>query len=289
MNSVRKISFRQKNSIKCPICSNEFYREELFSGGGRLIAGALTDELRRQYEDNKKYGIIYPLAYTLTVCNRCLYSAFQKDFLEINDEEIQNIRNGSNSRVSAIEKYFGEIDFNQDRNLLLGAASYMLAVDCYSKRNKKIAPTFKSAISSIRAAWLFDDLGKLYPEKSYKKMSLFFYKKAYVLYLKVIENFQSGDEPIESVQNMGPDTDKNWGYEGVLYMSAVLTLKVGSKEQDMGIRLNNFNACKRYLSRIFGLGKSSKSKPSEILDKTRNLYDKINQLIEQWEKEVNIN
>jgi len=53
---ARRVSFRQKNPTKCPVCSNEFYREEMLTGGGRLIAGKITDELRRLYEKNEKWG-----------------------------------------------------------------------------------------------------------------------------------------------------------------------------------------------------------------------------------------
>jgi len=97
---------------------------------------------------------------------------------------------------------------------------------------------------------------------------------------------QTGAEPIEGSANLGPDTDKNWGYEGVLYITAVLTLKVGSKETDPQKRMENLEKCKRYLSRLFGSGKTSKSKPGELLDKTKDIYNKINQLIEEWNQET---
>ena len=71
-----------------------------------------------------------------------------------------------------------------NRELKTGAASYMLAVDCYSYRNKKVAPTFKIALSSLRAAWLFNDLAKENPEAPFGKIAVFFYKKAYQSYVK---------------------------------------------------------------------------------------------------------
>jgi uncharacterized protein (DUF2225 family) len=83
---------------------------------------------------------------------------------------------------------------------------------------------------------------------------------------------------------MGPDTDKNWGYDGILYLSAVLTVKVGSWEKDVKKKIDNFEMSKRYLSRLFGIGKSSKSRPSEILDKTRILYEKINDFLKNGTK-----
>jgi len=285
MDKELKISYRQKNVTVCPVCSFEFHREELFSGGGRLIAGKLTDELRRLYEVSKKFGKVYPLSYALTVCPSCFYSAFPKDFEILDDSEVDKMRELTAARKNAIKKFFGSIDFNGDRELKTGAASYMLAVDSYGYRNKKVAPTFKIALCSIRAAWMFSDLAKENPDAPYGKIAVFFYKKAYQSYVKLLDLMQTGGEPVDAVGNMGPDTDKNWGYEGVLYLTAVLTVKVGSKEPDPAKKMENFEKCKRYLSRLFGSGKTSKSRPSELLDKTKDLYDKINEMIEEWNRE----
>jgi uncharacterized protein (DUF2225 family) len=285
MEDTKKISFRQKNLTLCPICKNEFYREEMFTGSGRLIAEKLTDELRRLYKESVKFGKIYPLAYSLNVCPNCLYTAYPKDFNDVTDAEIAKLQEMKSARKNALAKFFGEINFNDDRNLVLGAASFMLAVDCYNFRRKNVAPTFKKGVSSIRAAWLFSDLSEQFPEQAYKKLSFFFYKIAYDYYLKILDLLQSGGEPGEAAGNMGPDTDRNWGYEGILYVSAVLTVKYGTTEKDMVKRLENFNVSKRYLSRLFGSGKTSKNTPTELLEKTRILYEKINEMLEQWEEE----
>lgn len=286
-DAKKRVSFRQKNVTVCPVCSYEFQREELLSGGGRLIAGKLTDELRRNYEESKKFGRIYPLSYLLTVCPSCYYTAYPKDFDTIQSIELDKMREMTSARKSSIKKFFGNLDFNADRNLPLGAASYMLAVDCYGFRQKKVAPTFKGAVSCMRAAWLFDDLAIEYPNRPYKKISLFFYKKAYQYYQKVLEYIQNGQEPADAAGNMGPDTDKNWGYDGILYLTAVLTVKVGGREPDINKRIDNFEQCKRYLSRLFGVGKTSKSRPSELLDMTRDMYDIINEKLELWKQEAN--
>ena len=123
-------------------------------------------------------------------------------------------------------------------------------------------------------------------DETYKKISLFFYRKAFEYYVKVVDLLQTGGEPADAAGNMGPDTDKNWGYEGILYITAVLTVKIGSREKELTKRIENFERCKRYLSRLFGIGKTSKSKPGELLDKTRDLYDKINEMLEIWNREL---
>lgn len=283
---IKKISFRQKTPTVCPVCRNEFFREEMLTGGGRLIAGRLTDELRRTYEKNVKFGVVIPAAYIMNVCPKCLYTALPKDFDTLSENELGKIRAASAARVNIVKRFFGNISFNADRNLELAAASYLLAVDVYSMRRKEVAPTFKRAVSSIRAAWLFHDMAEKYKGKNYEKLSDFFYSKSYDFYVKCLELMQNGQEPSDAAGNMGPDTDKNWGYDGMLYMYAMLTVKVCSKEKDIRKKIEKFDKTKIYLSRIFGMGKSNKDKPSQILDMTRDLYDKINTMLEEWKKEL---
>jgi hypothetical protein len=281
----KKISYRQKNPTSCPICGHKFHREEMLTGRGRLMAGNLTDELRRKYEVNPKFGVIYPLAYLVTVCPKCLYAAYPKDFDTLLPDEIEKVRNLALARSNSIKKFFGSLSFNDDRSLEHGAASYMLAVEIYNIRNKKVAPTFKMAVSSLRAAWLFSDLAKLHSEKPYNKISTFFYVKAYNYYGLVLEYIQSGEEPAEAAGHMGPDFDKNWGYDGILYLYAMLTMKIGAREKDIKKRIENFEKTKRYLSRVFGMGKSSKNKPGAILDMTKDLFDKMNEMLNSWYQE----
>ena len=42
--------------------------------------------------------------------------------------------------------------------------------------------------------------------------------------LEVLDLIQNGGEPADAAGNMGPDSDKNWGYEGILYVSAGMIL-----------------------------------------------------------------
>lgn len=194
---IKKISYKHKEFTKCPVCSNEFLREEMLTGGGRLIAGKLTDELRRLYEKNEKFGKIYPLAYLVTVCPKCLFATFQKDIDKLTPEEITKLAGTSEARMNSLRKYFGDASFDNERDLLLGAASYMLAVDCYGFRGANVAPVIKKAVSSIRAAWLFSDLAKETSNNLYKRFSDFFYMKAYKFYLDSMNLLQSGKENLE--------------------------------------------------------------------------------------------
>ena len=165
-------------------------------------------------------------------------------------------------------------------NSYLDSGSYSRATDIY-ERLTYLEPVEDEA---------FYDLGFSYGKSGKYGLAHYnfglFYKKTYNNYLKVLELVQSGGEPSEAAGNMGPDTDKNWGYDGILYIATVLTVKIGSKEPDLKKRIENFERSKRYLSRLFGIGKTSKSRPSELLDMTRDLYEKINELLEEWNQEI---
>jgi hypothetical protein len=282
------LSFRKKEPTVCPVCKAEHHEEVLRQGGGRLIAGKLTDELRRLYKKGEKFGMVYPQAYSLLVCPNCLYTATPKEWSILKPEEIERIRATAEARKKSIQKILGpihETDFHQDRTLALGAGSYLLAVDCYNFRGDYVAPTFKKGLYALRGAWLFGDMAELYPNIPYKNVQKFFYQKAYENYSRVLELFQTGKEMVENAGRIGPDTDKDWGYEGLQFTVASLVLKKGIEETDYAKKMEVFQKTKRYLSRLFGSGKSNKSKPSDLIEKTRDLYDKINEMIAKWEEE----
>ena len=82
-------------------------------------------------------------------------------------------------------------------------------------------------------------------------------------------------ENISALNNMGPDTDKNYGYDGVIYLCGLLEYKYGQQE-NINLRLKKLDEYKRAIARSFGLGKSSKNKPGPLLEHSRALYDLIN-------------
>jgi uncharacterized protein (DUF2225 family) len=277
----KKASFRAKENTVCPVCETVHQREQMFQGGGRLIAGKLTKELRRLYEKNKKFGRINPNDYVLSVCPKCLYTAFPKDWSLLQPVEIERLKQHNGERRVNLEKILGPLDFNQDRNLITGAASFLLAVDCYQHRLTSIAPTPKKAVCSLKAAWYFDDLNEEFPGLGYDRVRDLLYQKSTGWYGSTLEIMQTGQEPIDSAQAiLGPDTDNNWGFDGVIYLNAYLTLKF--KDQlaaDPEKQLDMLSRAKRMLAKLYGSGKSSKSKPSVLLDIARELYDELAAII----------
>lgn len=270
-----KISYWSKNRCHCPVCQNNFEREEMLSGSGRMIAGELTDELHRVFEPSAKYGQIYPVIYSIGACPKCHTALFWSDFEEIQDNNSLNaLLTDSKNRKEIVNNMFPYYELTRERNLLDGAAMYYLALLSYEKVDLSYAPTMKRAIISLRLAWICRDLQKIVPEHNYDYAAEVFYRKAQFFYEQTLINETQRIETIAKITNFGPDIDKNYGYDGVIYLNSLLEYKYGQKE-DMQMRYKKLDANKRSIARIFGLGKSSKSKPGPLLEKSRDLYDKL--------------
>ncbi len=287
-NGQKRVSFFVKEETICPVCGASHHKEEMLTGGGRLIAGKLTSELRRLYQESKKYGLVYPLAYAIQVCPKCYYAANHRDFLKLGPEEATVLKNTADHRIKLLDTLFNGVNFSEHRNLIHGAASMILAVDCYHLRELNIAPTAKKAVCSLRAAWLLDDLFQFAPQRPYDKVRDFYYMEAVRYYQSTLEHMQSGKEPVEAeLGSMGPDLDKPWGYDGIIYLNAYLTKKYVKMMTDSNEEARTMlERAKRHLSKLYGTGKSSKMKPSAIVDMAKDLYDDINGLLNEFGAET---
>ena len=270
-----KMSYWSKNKCHCPVCKKDFDREEMLSGSGRMIAGELTDELHRIYEPSAKYGQIFPILYSIGACPHCETALWWKDFEEINDNATLNaLLDSTEERKKAVNLIFPYYDLKRERTLLDGAAMYYLALLSYEKVDLGYAPTIKRAMISLRLAWICQDLNKAAPGHNYDFVAQVFYRKAQFFYEQTLINETGRIETIAKVSNFGPDIDKNYGYDGVIYPNSLLEYKYGQTE-DMQMRFKKLDENKRSIARIFGLGKSSKSKPGPLLEKSRELYDQL--------------
>ena len=126
------ISYWSKTKVLCPVCQKEFQREEMLSGSGRMIAGNLTDELRRLYEPSKKFGMIYPLLYAVGACPKCHLALLWSDFKEIDDKDsLKRIHQDEENRRKRTDNIFPYYSLTRERSLLDGAAIYYLALQTY--------------------------------------------------------------------------------------------------------------------------------------------------------------
>lgn len=271
------ISYFSNTKCHCPVCKKEFPKEVMRSGNGRMIAGALTDELHRIFEPSAKFGMVYPLIYDVGVCPNCYTAFFWNDFNGKFDKDITDkLYETYRSRKESVENIFPYFNLKKERSLYDGCAIYMLALMTYDHLPKDFVPTLKQAMLSLRLAWLTEDLHKEVPGHNFDLVSKMFYSKALFFYQQAIVN-----EPVEkssSLNYMGPDMDKNYGWDGVVYLSGLLEYKYG-QQNDQQLRLQKLSESKTAIARIFGLGKSSKNKPGPLLEHARNLYDQLSKLI----------
>jgi uncharacterized protein (DUF2225 family) len=268
------LTYFSKTPITCPVCETKFYREELRTGRGRLNAGELTKELRRTYLPSQKYGEVFPLIYPVTVCPGCYYSAYHPDFMELAEESLEPIRAQEHKRISNVQRLFETVDFTGPRRLQEGCASYYLATACYEYFGRAVSPVFKQGVSCLRAAWLCTDLHGKRPNDNYDYLAKVFYRKARFFYAYAVELEQKGRQTMSATRHLGPDLDKNYGYDGVLYLTGLLEFKYGPRT-DPEKREQALGRAKRTVARIFGMGRASKDKPAAILDNAREVYEEI--------------
>ncbi|MDR0322772.1 MAG: DUF2225 domain-containing protein [Treponema sp.] len=270
-----KTTFQSKKEYTCPACDTVFRKEELLSGGGRLIAGKLTEELHRLYEPSAKYGEVFPLVYQSIVCPECWFSSMENDFPLLPADKRETAKNEAEKRRKETCLIFPDTDFYEARSLLEGAASQYLTLRCYDYYTKQVSPTIKQGLASIRCAWLLDELHKKYPGQHFDWLGTLFRKKSHYLYNEALSREQSGKETLSGIKVFGPDTDKNYSYEGMLYMCAYLRYKYGPAN-DAAQRTSSLEDARRTIAKLFGMGRSSKDKPGAFLELARKLYDTIN-------------
>lgn len=281
-DNALKLSYLSKETSTCPVCEETFNKEELLSGSGRLIAGGLTEELHRLYEPSAKFGDVYPLAYQGTVCPRCWFATMHEDFGLLPDEKKHEAEMDRDDRKEELRLILPPVDFYQSRDLLSGIASQYLVMRCYDYYPVEFSPSVKQGLAALRASWLLADLDKKESGQHYDWLSELFRRKASFFYSKALAGEESATETLSGLKNFGPDTDKNYGYEGFLYITGLLEFKYGDRA-DVAVRRDKIAGTKRTLAKMFGLGKSSKNKPGPLLEKARGLYDEIAQELQDFD------
>jgi uncharacterized protein (DUF2225 family) len=245
-----------------------------------LIAGNLTKELRRKYDASKKFGEVRPLLYPVTVCPVCYFAAFPQDFNALPDSNIKRAEVNGDERRESISMIFPQLDFTAPRTLREGIASYYFAVMCYDFYEKRANPTYKGGLAALRAAWLLADLDVQEQGENWDHLSMIFYRKARFYYQLALERESAGQEPFDGALAFGPDLDKNYGYYGVIYLAAYLDFKYGSAE-DADRRVASLQYARRMMAKIFGAGKSSKNRPTAILDNAKEVYEQMGEEIQR--------
>lgn len=269
------LTFFSKAPIECPVCEDKVFQEQMRTGRGRQIAGDLSVELRRAYQPSKQYGAVYPLNYSVLVCPGCYYAALIEDFKNTPPAAVEPLQERSQDRRDAMFDILPALDFTQERGLEEGLASYILATMSYEFYPADRSPHFKQGLCQLRGAWLANDLHAINPSENFDYLASVLYRKARYFYMLAVEGEQDGSQPLASAGSLGPDLDKNYGFDGLLYMRGLLEFRYGPRS-DAAVRNEQMVKAKRLVARIFGMGKASRDKPAAILDNARDLYDQIN-------------
>lgn len=283
-----KVTYYEKKPRTCPVCDTEFKMELLLTGSGRLIAGRLRDDLRRNYEPSKKYGEVFPLIYVAAVCPNCYYAALAEDFKAIDPNMVDKAFQEKENRIRYVKATFGsDLDFTEQRGLREGAASYFLAIGGYHYHTKDTAPTFKKGLCALRCSWVLEDLETVEPGENFGALIPFFLNKAKVYYNATIDLMQTGKENFDKVK-FGPDIDKNFGYDGLLLLASRLTTKMSYLVTDVEQKAKELARAKKQASKIFGSGRASKSKPSDLLEFAKEVYNEVTDYMEELQEKHGI-
>jgi uncharacterized protein (DUF2225 family) len=212
----------------------------------------------------------------VTVCPRCLFAALPPDFSAADTVVTGRTNATERERKAGLQTVFPDVDFAGPRDLGEGVAAYYLAISCYDSFGKIASPTIKQAQCALRAAWLLTEMHRKESNENWDYLALLFYRKARFFYSLAVDREQSGKETLGGLANYGPDLDHNYGYDGVLYLSGLLEFKYGPRKVPAR-RIANLERARRVISRVHGMGRASKSKPTALLDRVHDLYDGISE------------
>jgi len=193
------------------------------------------------------------------------------DFLTPDPKAIDTLRLGERQRHKTIETIFPDLDWSAPKTLKEGAAGYVLALSVYEAFGPSFSPSIRSGICALRAGWCFADLHRRFPTENFDYLEKILYHKARFFYTVAIDRETSGAESVNAAMNFGPDVDNNFGFDGVMYLAGYLEYHFGSQANPEQ-REVSLSTARRAIARLVGMGKSSKSKPSVLIEKAKDLH-----------------
>ncbi len=273
-----KESFFATSPFKCIVCGKENYKEEIRTGRGRLDAGVLNSDLHREFLPTKDFGMVIPFLYNAVTCNFCYYSFFSFDYIKkLSKRTLEKITTDQaiEERQLLLAKLFQKIpDFSERRTMLSALASYQLVIASYNQFDQRNSPTIRLAIATLRSAWICKLLHRYKYGEEFDDLKKIFYRKASYFYSQSLVLQEKGTESLDNLPFYGPDSDKDYGFDGIVYINAWLRLYYGN-ELDTDQRKEDLLSVRSSLSKVFGFGKSSKEKPSVLLNQAKDTFDEV--------------
>lgn len=200
MNQPQELYDKELN---CPICNNEFSTKKVRASRLRLVKRD-EDFLNHYNEEN-------PIKYSIFVCPKCGYSAFENRFNEIKKEEIPIILENISSKWKRRE--FGGV-----RNLDEAIETYKLAlISSYLLNSSKL----EKGNTCLNIGWLY----RMKEEKEEKEEENRFLESARDQFIEAYNN--------ESLAGTNMDDSK------LSYLIGELSRRLKDKE----MALSWFNTC----------------------------------------------
>ncbi|KAF2959932.1 MULTISPECIES: DUF2225 domain-containing protein [unclassified Thermotoga] len=164
-----------EKEFTCPFCGTKFKKKMVFFDSIKIKARDI--DLKPVFED------VNPMFYEVVTCPNCYFSAFDKDFetITIKGEETER------KLKELLEEAQRKVELKNMENHTEAIKRYALSGIVYSVLNQRK----KVAISYLKIAWLFRELGKAEEEKRYLERALKEFESHYKY-----DYYEESDEPM---------------------------------------------------------------------------------------------
>ncbi|PLV56699.1 DUF2225 domain-containing protein [Thermotoga sp. SG1] len=164
-----------EKEFTCPFCEHRFRKKMVFYDAVKIKSRDI--DLKPVFED------VNPLLYEVVTCPNCYFSAFDKDFetIKIKGEETEK------RLKELLEEAKKKIKLKNEETHAEAIKRYALSGIVYSVLNQRK----KVAISYLKIAWLFREMGRPEDEKRYIERAL----KEFENHFKY-DSYEESDEPM---------------------------------------------------------------------------------------------
>ncbi|PLV59284.1 DUF2225 domain-containing protein [Thermotoga sp. KOL6] len=164
-----------EKEFSCPFCGNKFKKKMVFFDAIKIKSRDI--DLKPNFEG------VNPYLYEVVTCPKCYFSAFDKDFesIKIKGEETEKRLN------EFLENARKKVELGEEGTHIEAIKRYVLSGTIYSLLNQRK----KAAISYLKIAWLFREMGRSEDEKRYLERALREFENHYKY-----DNYEESDEPM---------------------------------------------------------------------------------------------